>query len=125
MKYFFWTFSITLFVIFLVLFWITFRPIKNVTSDDVMKVEGLVTNIYPGSGNDIYFKLEKIERPFYINRGMELGLYLDSLNNTVLNKRVILHSIKRWTPLTTNKMHPHISKLTVDGAVIFNEIEDQ
>jgi len=100
MKYFFWTFSITLFVAF------------------------LVTDIYLGSGNDIYFKLKEVERPFYINRGTELGLYLDSLNNTVLNKRVILHSIKRWTPLTTNKIHPHISKLVVDKDIIFNEIKE-
>ncbi len=124
MKYFFWTFSITLFIAFLVLFWITFRPISDVQQDDVIQIEGMVTNIYPGSGNDIYFKLEKIERPFYINRGIELGLYLDSLNNTVLNKRVILHTIKRWTPLTTDGVHPHISKLVVDEKVIFNEIEE-
>ncbi|NER16972.1 hypothetical protein [Spongiivirga citrea] len=125
MKYFFWTISITLFVVFLVLFWITFRPIKNVTAEDVVQVEGIVTDIYQGSGNDIYFKIKQVERPFYINRGMKLGLYLDSLNNTVLNKRVILHSIKRWTPLTTDGIHPHISKLVVDDKVIFNEIEDQ
>ena len=125
MKRFFWTFSISLFILFVAFFWITFRPISNVGPGDVIPISGKATAIYEGSGYDIYIAIENIERPFYINRGLQLGLNLDSLNEQVLNKTVTLHCINRWTPFTTDGIHPHISKLQLDEQVIFNEINEQ
>lgn len=125
MKKFFWIFSISLFILFVAFFWVTFRPISNVGPNDVVPVSGKVTVIYEGSGSDIYITIENIERPFYINRGLQLGLNLDSLNEQVLNKTVTLHCINRWTPFTTDGIHPHISKLQLNGQVIFNEINEQ
>jgi hypothetical protein len=98
------------------------RPIKIVTYKDVAAINGKVTSIFKGNGGDIYFQLTTIERPFYINRAEFMGLNLDTLNKQVLNKTVTLHHINRWTPLTTNKIHPHISKLQVGELLVFNEI---
>jgi len=53
---------------------------------------------------------------YYINRGLERGLNLDSLNAKVLNKTVTLHLPKLWFGTSE-----HIAQLTVDNEVIFSE----
>jgi len=53
-----------------------------------------------------------------INRRLERGLNLDSLNAKVLNKTVTLHVPKLW--LGTSE---HIAQLAVSDEIIFTEFD--
>jgi len=57
---------------------------------------------------------------YYINRGLEMGLNLDSLNAKVLNKTVTLHLPKLLGGLATSE---HIAQLKVGEDIIFTEFK--
>lgn len=113
-----------LFIVFMVVVIQTFRPVRNVEPDDVMKIEGLVTDIKEGPGLDIVITLKNDEHYYYINRGLQYNLTLDQLHSDIFNKTVTLYAIKRWTIFTRDKNMGHISKLIIDNQVIFNEIDN-
>lgn len=102
----------------------TFKPVRSVTIEDVTPITGQVINIQGGSGFDIVIKLKDDSHHYYINRGLQLGLNLEKLRNTLLNKTVTLYSIDRWTLFTRDGIMGHISKLTIGEQVIFNEIQN-
>lgn len=74
-----------------------------------------ITEISERSGFDIVFNKGSKEQ-FYINRGLENGLNLDSLNANILNKTVTLHLQKLFFG-TSN----HIAQLAIDDEIIFTE----
>ena len=67
-----------------------------------------ITKITEGPSYDIVFHDDGTDY-FYINRGLEYGLNLDSLNAKVLNKTVTLHLAKIMGGITSE----HISQLVV------------
>lgn len=89
--------------------------IKNTNPESCVVKTVTITAINKGTSQDIIFT-DKQGNQFYINRGLESGLILDSLNAKVLNKRVTLHLPKLW--LGTSE---HIAQLTINGDVIFSE----
>ncbi|PKV48389.1 hypothetical protein ATE84_0388 [Aquimarina sp. MAR_2010_214] len=113
-----------LFIAFMIAVIQTFRPVRNVQPDDVMKIEGVVTDIQEGPGFDIVLILKNDEHYYYINRGLQYQLTLEQLRTDILNKKVTLYGIKRWTIFTRDKNMGHISKLIIDNDVIFNEIDN-
>ena len=68
-----------------------------------------------GSSYDIVFHHDDTNF-YYINRGVELGLNLDSLNAKVLNKSVTLHLPKLG--LSTSR---HIAQMAIGDEIIFTE----
>ena len=64
--------------------------IHNPKPDECEVVSTKVISIREGSTFDIQFKTDT-DNVYYINRGLEQGLNLDSLNAKVLNKTVTLH----------------------------------
>jgi len=74
-----------------------------------------ITEISERPGFDIVFN-ESSKDNFYINRGLENGLNLDSLNANILNKTVTLHLPKLFYG-TSN----HIAQLAIDNEIIFTE----
>lgn len=111
-----------LFIAFMIAVIQTFRPVRNVQPDDVMKIEGVVTDIQEGPGFDIVITIKNDEHYYYINRGLQHHLTINQLQSKVLNKKVTLYTIERWTIFTRDKNMGHISKLMIDDEVIFNEI---
>ena len=119
----FFSVSSVLFVIFMWLMIQTFRPIRNVTADDVLEITGTVTKVEEGSGFDIVISIENDSHYYYINRGLQIGLTIGKLQHQLLNKKVTLYSIHRWTIFTRDGNMGHISKLILGDQVIFNEIK--
>ncbi len=78
-----------------------------------------IKNISEGTSFDIVFTDLQGDH-YYINRGLERGLNLDSLNAKVLNKTVTLHLAKVFGGLATSE---HISQLSVNDAIIFTEFK--
>ncbi|WP_298548568.1 hypothetical protein [uncultured Aquimarina sp.] len=120
----FFSISFVLFVIFMWIMIQTFKPIRNVQPDQVIEITGKVTKIEEGSGFDIAITLENDSHYYYINRGLQYGLTLDELQKELLNKKVTLYPIHRWTIFTRDKIMGHISKLMIEDRVIFNEINN-
>ena len=102
----------------------TFRPVRNVQPDDVIKVTGKVIDVQEGPGYDIVITLKNDDHYYYINRGLTYNITLEQLQSDILNKTVTLYTIERWTIFTTDRNMGHISKLIIDSSVIFNEINN-
>ena len=120
-----WFFSAL--VLFIIFIWVsiqTFKPVRNVQPEDVMKIEGVVTDLKEGPGLDIVITLQNDDHYYYINRGLQHSLSLEKLQETILQKKVTLYGIKRWTIFTRDKNMGHISKLMIDEDVLYNEINN-
>lgn len=76
-----------------------------------------IVKITEGSSYDIILSDDGTDH-YYINRGLEQGLNLDSLSVKVLNKRVTLHLPKLW--LGTSE---HIAQLAVGDEIIYTEFD--
>ncbi len=121
------TFLIITIVLSVPFFWIaiqTFKPVRNVTIEDVIPITGMVTAVDTAPGYDIAISLENDAHYYYINRGLQTPLNLDQLRSDILNKTITLYSVKRWTLFTRDKIMGHISKLMVGDRVLFNELQD-
>ena len=90
--------------------------INNTKPEDCVVQTVKIIKITAGPSYDIVFHDDGTDF-FYINRGLEQGLNLDSLNAKVLNKTVTLHLAKIFGGITSE----HISQLAVDDDIIFTE----
>jgi len=68
------------------------------------------------------FKLQGLDKTFYINRGLERGLDLKKLREDLTNKEIVIIYPKYWTPLDPGNSVRHISKIECDGRTVFTEI---
>ena len=115
------------FILFVIFMWAmiqTFRPVRDVQPKDVLKISGIVTDVKEGPGFDIVITLEGDEHYYYINRGLQLGLTIEEIQQEILNRPVTLYPIKRWTIFTRDGNMGHISKLMINDRVIYNEINN-
>ncbi len=113
-----------LFLIFMAIAIQTFRPVRDVQPDDVLKITGKVIDVKEAPGFDIVLTLENDEHYYYINRGLQHNLTVTQLDSTIVNKKVTLYAIKRWTIFTPDRNMGHVSKLMIKDRVIYNEINN-
>ncbi len=90
--------------------------INNPKPEDCVIKTVKITKITEGGVNDIVFHDDGTDF-YYINRGLEKGLNLDTLNAKVLNKTVTLHLAKVLGGITSE----HISQITLDDDIIYTE----
>ena len=117
-----WKFLIVITIVFFLIAVAILRPVPIVSEDRAIVEKGIVADIYEGGKFDVVFLLENTERRFYINRGLENGLNLDTLKEKLIGKEVTLKYPKYWTPLDWDDKIKHISKLEFKGQVLFNEL---
>lgn len=99
-----------------VFFFLTSCVIQNPRPENCVVETVKIVKIIEGSSYDIVFHDNGTDF-YYINRGLEKGLNLDSLNAKVLNKTVTLYLAKIIGGVTSE----HISQLEVDGDTIYTE----
>ncbi|NRD19102.1 hypothetical protein HNV08_03505 [Winogradskyella eckloniae] len=92
--------------------------IQNTQPSDCKVVSAKIVALKAYPSLDIGFRGDQGER-FYINRGVEFGLNLDSLNAKVLNKTVTLHLPKLLFGVTR-----HIAHLEIDGQILYSEFKN-
>ncbi|GAA3774632.1 hypothetical protein [Corallibacter vietnamensis] len=92
--------------------------INNTEKSSCVTETRTITKIEEATSYDITFETTSGQR-YYINRGLERGLNLDSLNAKVLNKTVTLHLPKLWTGVSS-----HISQLAIGDTIIFTEFKN-
>ncbi len=110
-------------VVFLIICVLVLRPVPIVTEDKTIVVSGVVEKIKLTEGNDFVFKLKDNPTRYYINRGIEAGLNYQDFEERVLNKSIIVKYPKYWTPLDWNNTVRHISKVELNGEILFNELK--
>ncbi|WP_179343311.1 hypothetical protein [Winogradskyella ursingii] len=93
--------------------------IQNPKPEDCVIVSVKITKVTEGSSSDIVFH-DNGSDFYYINRGLEQGLNLDSLNAKVLNKTVTLHLAKVVGGITSE----HISQMTLGDEIIYTEFKN-
>jgi len=106
-----------LFLLVLFILFIESQTITDPNPESCTIVETKIINVTEGSSYDIVF-LTKNQESFYINRGLERGLNLDSLRGKIINKTVTLYLVD--LPLGTSK---HIAQLTAGKEVLFTEFK--
>ena len=89
--------------------------INNPQPDNCEVVEVTIKKITEGSTYDIVFHDTGTDY-YYINRGLEQGLNLETLNAKVLNKTVTLH-----LPKLLFGTSEHIAQIAIDDEIIFTE----
>lgn len=93
--------------------------IQNTKPEECDVVTAKIVELREHPSLDIGFTGDRGET-FYINRGIESGLNLDSLNAKVLNKTVTLHLAKIMGGVTSR----HIAQLALDEEVIYTEFKN-
>lgn len=91
--------------------------INNTKPEECEVVEVTIKRITEGSAYDIVFHDNGTDY-YYINRGLQQGLNLDSLNAKVLNKTVTLH-----LPKMLFGTSEHISQMAIGDEIIFTEFD--
>jgi hypothetical protein len=89
--------------------------ITNPQPENCEIVDVTIKKITEGPSYDIVFHDDGTYY-YYINRGLQQGLNLDSLNAKVLNKTVTLH-----LPKLLFGTAEHISQMTLGDEIIFTE----
>lgn len=105
----------------LILAILVLRPVPILKEKDCLKIEGKVVRLFESGVMDVSIILEDDRHWFYINRGLENGLNMDSLRKKILGKKVTLKYPDYWTPLDWDKSHRHVSMLIHEGEILFDE----
>ena len=98
------------------------RPVPIISENEAITETGIVSDIYEDGDNDIVFRLENNERIFYINRGLQNGLEINTLKEKLIGNPIILKYPKYWTPLDWNDKIKHLSKVAFKDEIVFNEL---
>lgn len=91
--------------------------ISNPQPEDCEVIEVTIKKITEGSSYDIVFHDTGTDY-YYINRGLEQGLNLETLNAKVLNKTVTLH-----LPKMLFGTSEHIAQIAIGDDIIFTEFD--
>ncbi len=92
--------------------------IQNPKPEECEIIDVKVTKITEGGIKDIVFHDDGTDF-YYINRGLEQGLNLDSLKTKVLNKTVTLHLAKVLGGIPSK----HISQMAFGKDIIYTEFD--
>ena len=112
-------------LIILIIAVLIFRPVPIVSESNAISEIGIVKEIYSNKGNDVIFVMEKTDRRFYINRGLENGLELNNLKEKLIGNSIVVKYPKYWTPLDWNDKIKHISKVEFNNEILFNELKGE
>lgn len=110
-------------LVFIGLGTLAFRPIPIPDEKDCLILKGTVREVYEAGTKDVAFKLNGLDKEFYINRGLEKGLDLKKLRTDLTNKVIVIKYPKYWTPLDPTNSIRHVSKIECDGRTVFTEID--
>lgn len=91
--------------------------IRDTQPHDCLVKQVKITAVEAGSDFDIFITADTGQR-YYINRGLEQGLTLNSLKKTTLNRTASVHLAKFALGVSN-----HISQLQVGDSIIFTEFK--
>jgi hypothetical protein len=111
-----------IFAVVIIVLLVIFRPVPKVEESETLVHKGEVVQILESGNQDVLFRL-KDGKAFYINRGLEQGLELDSLRHKFLQKELEFKYPDYWSLLHTETSPRHISKLSYKEEVVYSEFD--
>ena len=84
--------------------------------ENSIQYAGVVASVAEGTSHDIVFRLKDHPHTYYINRGLESGLQLETLQKELTGQKIDLWYANSW-PLKGG----HITHLEHDGRIWFDE----
>ena len=99
-----------------------FRPVPIVEEKDAITVTGIVVDIYEAGVKDVVFRLSGDKVIYYVNRGLEQGLNIDSLKRKLVGNQAVFKYPDYWSPLDRGNKIRHLSKVEFNNEVLFNEL---
>ncbi len=102
-----------------------FRPIYNVSSDECVIEQHEITYVFEGGVKDAVFRIKDNNKTLYINRGLENGLNLERLRKDAVGKQATFYVVNHWRPFGLNEQNRHVSRLEIDGAILYDELIDK
>jgi len=112
----------SLVVVFFILGLYFFRPVPIVEEKDAITVTGIVVDIYEAGVKDVVFRLSGDKVIYYVNRGLEQGLNIDSLKRKLVGNQAVFKYPDYWSPLDRGNKIRHLSKVEFNNEVLFNEL---
>jgi len=100
-----------------------FRPVPIVSENEALVAVGVVESIHEGGVKDAVFRLKGQTKSYYINRGLENGLDLESLRTKLIGEEVTIKYPKYGWPFLFENRVIHLSKLQHGDEVVFNELK--
>ena len=85
--------------------------------------EGIVTELYETGFKDFVVKLKGRAESYYIDRSLSGNFNLQELKEKLLYKPVVIEYPQRFTPVSDGEKKHFISKLEVDGGVLYDDGE--
>ena len=117
--------GITTFFTFFLMAVLILSPIPSATHDNCVAIIGQVEKVIEGEGeNDFVIFLKDDNSYYYVNRGLERGLDLKTLQEQLVGQSITLHYVKHWSPLDPQNQSRHIARLDFDGEYVYNEIKE-
>ncbi len=111
-------------IIIIITISMTMRPVPGTTASEANLITGIVQEVKASGTNDISLLLEDVAIRFYINRGEESGLSLQSLSQKLIGKEVEIMYPSYWTLLDPMGKLKHVSRLRIDGEILYDELEE-
>ena len=102
-------------VIVYLLFVVKIGPV-NTSKVNSIAVTGIVDSLYEGGVKDLVVKLENNSNNYYINRALENGFNLESINASLLVKKITLLYAK-----SRNRCGGHIMQLKFQDSIYYTE----
>lgn len=99
---------------------VIFRPVPQIKEEQALIHRGIVESISESGSKDILFRLGD-GKLFYINRGVERGMSIDSLTQAYLGKELEFKYPDYWSLLKTEASAEHASKVSFGDSVIYSE----
>ncbi|MGK7397689.1 MAG: hypothetical protein ACNS62_24155 [Candidatus Cyclobacteriaceae bacterium M3_2C_046] len=100
------------------------KPVPIPSEEECLAATGTVFVIREGGEKDIFIRLNERDELFYVNRGLERGLQLNKLRETLINQKVTLKFPNYWTPLDPGNSVRHISKIEINGETVYSEFKN-
>ena len=101
---------------------VVLNPLPVASTSNCVKYSGIVTALSSTRSGDIVITLKDDFKQYYIYNGVAQGFTVDDLKDKLEGKTIDLLAVRPWTLLDPGPKSSHIAQITVDGSVIYDEI---
>lgn len=102
----------------------TLRPVPVPAEEkECLSVTGTVSKVFEGGDKDVVILLKDNPKTYYINRGLENGLNLATLQKELEGSEVTIKYPDYWSLLDPGKKLLHVTRLEHGGRTVYNEMK--
>ena len=113
-----------LFVAFVVVALLALRPAPSPIPENCEIITGIAESVRAGDGpGDVVVQIADDNAYYYINRGLDYGLHLPDLQESLVGQEVTVAYVRHWSTLNLAGRNRHIASISVAGQEIYSEMQ--